>query len=47
MYLIQNEVLVTSNGRVDHLFKLDIVSEIISWPEAHFGKKFGLDSLYV
>jgi len=46
MYLIQNEVLVTSNGEGGPLFKLDIVSESFL-PEAHFGKKFGLDSLYV
>ncbi|MCM4150151.1 hypothetical protein DHD05_00990 [Arenibacter sp. N53] len=46
MYLIENEILVTSNGASGPLFKLNVDSELFL-PEAHFGKKFGLDSLYL
>ena len=46
MYLIENEILVTSNGAGGPLFKLNVDSELFL-PEAHYGKKFGLDSIYV
>ena len=46
LYIIENEILVTSNGKGGPLFKLDLGCESF-FPETNFGKRFGLDSLYV
>ena len=46
MWLIEGELLATTEGAGGPLFKLDPVSMTFS-PEKEFGKKFGLDSLII
>ena len=46
VYLIDKEILTTSGGGGGPLFKLDAGTGTF-FPEAHFGNKFGLDTLSV
>ncbi len=46
VYLIDEEIIATSNGEGGPLFKIDAGAGTF-FPEAHFGKKFGIDTLSV